>query len=92
MIGFLHTEKTSEFMASTLDHLQVTLENDYYKLFSLNDIFMIPNHIKKEIDNLTSREILKRAILIRDIDNQFKVRKNRKITFKKKILIIMARY
>ena len=92
MIGFLHTEKTSESMASTLDHLQVTLENDYYKLFSLNDIFMIPNHIKKEIDNLTSREILKRAILIRDIDNQFKVRKNRKITFKKKILIIMARY
>lgn len=35
MIGFLHTEKTSESMASTLDDLQVTLENDYYKLFSL---------------------------------------------------------
>ena len=60
--------------------------------FTMNDIFMIPNYIKKEINNLTSREILKRAILIRDIDNQFKVRKNRKITFKKKILIIMARY
>ena len=45
---------------------------------------MIPNYIKKEIDNLTSREILKRAILIRDIDNQFKGHKNRKITFKKK--------
>lgn len=35
MIGFLHTEKTSESMASTLDDLQVTLENDYCKLFSL---------------------------------------------------------
>lgn len=35
MIGFLHTEKTSESMASTLDDFQVTLENDYYKLFSL---------------------------------------------------------
>lgn len=35
MIGFLHAEKTSESMASTLDDLQVTLENDYYKLFSL---------------------------------------------------------
>ena len=35
MIGFLHTEKTSESMASTLDKLQLALENDYYKLFSL---------------------------------------------------------
>lgn len=35
MIGFLHQEKTSESMASTLDDLQVTLEGDYYKLFSL---------------------------------------------------------
>lgn len=52
--------------------------------FTMNDIFMIPNYIKKEINNLTSREILKRAILIRDIQNQFKGHKNRKITFKKK--------
>lgn len=35
MIGFLHAEKTSESMASTLDDLQLTLENDYSKLFSL---------------------------------------------------------
>jgi len=35
MIGFLHTEKTSESMASTLDSLQETLKNDYTKLFSL---------------------------------------------------------
>ncbi|MCI8760579.1 MAG: type II toxin-antitoxin system HicA family toxin [Clostridia bacterium] len=28
--------------------------------FTLNDIFMIPNYMKKEIDNLTSREILKK--------------------------------
>ena len=35
MIGFLHTEKTSESMASTLDKLQTILEDDYYKLFSL---------------------------------------------------------
>ena len=35
MIGFLHTEKTSESMASTLDNLQETLKNDYQKLFSL---------------------------------------------------------
>ena len=35
MIGFLHTEKTSESMASTLDFLQETLKDDYTKLFSL---------------------------------------------------------
>lgn len=35
MIGFLHTEKTSESMASTLDKLQQILKDDYYKLFSL---------------------------------------------------------
>ena len=35
MIGFLHTEKTSESMASTLDNLQEILEGDYYKLFAL---------------------------------------------------------
>ena len=35
MIVFLHTEKTSESMANTLDDLQVILEDDYYKLFSL---------------------------------------------------------
>lgn len=35
MIGFLHTEKTSESMASTLNDLQLSLEHDYSKLFSL---------------------------------------------------------
>lgn len=35
MIGFLHEEKTSASMASTLDLLQERLCDDYYKLFSL---------------------------------------------------------
>lgn len=35
MLGFLHTQKTSESMASTLDYLQEVLEEDYFKLFSL---------------------------------------------------------
>lgn len=35
MIGFLHKEKTSVSMASTLDYLQETLAEDYKKLFSL---------------------------------------------------------
>ena len=35
MIGFLHIEKTSESMASTLNDLQEILKNDYFKLFSL---------------------------------------------------------
>lgn len=35
MIGFLHTEKTSASMASTLDKLQELLQEDYYTHFSL---------------------------------------------------------
>ncbi len=35
MIGFLHEEKTSASMASTLDVLQERLGNDYYRLFHL---------------------------------------------------------
>ena len=35
MIGFLHKEKTSVSMASTLNYLQDLLQNDYTKLFSL---------------------------------------------------------
>ena len=35
MIGFLHKEKTSVSMASTLDYLQELLQDDYTKLFSL---------------------------------------------------------
>ncbi len=63
------------------------LEKNGFKVvnkFTMNDIYMIPNYMKKEIHNLTSREILKKAILIRDIDNQFKRHIDRKITFKKK--------
>lgn len=35
MIGFLHKERTSASMASTLDLLQERLSSDYYRLFSL---------------------------------------------------------
>ena len=35
MIGFLHNEKTSEAMASTIDHLEAILGPEFHKLFSL---------------------------------------------------------
>lgn len=63
------------------------LEDKGFKVvdrFTMNDIFMIPNTLKSKIKELTSREILKDAILIRDIENQSKENKNKKITFKKK--------
>ena len=63
------------------------LEDKGFKVvdrFTMNDIFMIPNTLKRKIKELTSREILKDAILIRDIENQFKENRNKKITFKKK--------
>ena len=63
------------------------LEDKGFKVvdrFTMNDIFMIPNTLKTKIKDLTSREILKDAILIRDIGNQLKGNKSKKITFKKK--------
>ena len=63
------------------------LEDKGFKVvdrFTMNDIFMITNTLKRKIKELTSREILKDAILIRDIENQFKENRNKKITFKKK--------
>ena len=63
------------------------LEDKGFKVadrFTMNDIFMIPNTLKRKIKELTSREILKDAILIRDIENKFKENRNKKITFKKK--------
>ena len=61
------------------------LEDKGFKVvdrFTMNDIFMIPNTLKSKIKELASREILKDAILIRDIENQFKENRNKKITFK----------
>ena len=55
-----------------INELCTILENKGFNIvdkFTMNDIFMVPNFMRKEIHNLTSREILKKAILIRDIDN-----------------------
>lgn len=70
-----------------INELCEILEDKGFKVvdrFTMNDIFMIPNTLKPKIKNLTSREILKDAILIRDIENEFKGNRNKKITFKKK--------
>ena len=71
----------------SISELCTILEDKGFKVidrFTMNDIFMIPNTLKSKIKELTSREILKDAILIRDIENQFKENRNKKITFKKK--------
>ena len=63
------------------------LEDKGFKVvnrFTMNDIYMIPNTLKSKIKNLTSREILKDAILIRDIKDKLSDNKTKKITFKKK--------
>ena len=63
------------------------LEDKGFKVidrFTMNDIFMIPDALKGKIKELTSREILKDAILIRDIEDQVKGNKSKKLTFKKK--------
>lgn len=68
-----------------VDELCKILENKGFKVvnkFTINDIFMIPKSLKTK--DLTSREILKKAVLIRDIENQLKNNISKKITFKKK--------
>lgn len=69
------------------NELCTILENKGFKVinkFIINDIFMIPNSTKNKMNNLTSREILKEAVLIRDIEEQFGVNMSKKITFKEK--------
>ena len=71
----------------SIDELCTILENKGFKVidkFTMDDKFMIPNTLKKKLNDLTSREILKDAILIRDIENQLKGNRTKKITFKKK--------
>ena len=71
----------------SIDELCTILENKGFKVidkFIMDDKFMIPNTLKNKLEDLTSREILKDAILIRDIENQLKGNRTKKITFKKK--------
>ncbi len=71
----------------SISELCTILEDKGFKVidkFTMDDIFMIPNTLKSKIKELTSREILKDAILIRDIGNQLKGNKSKKLTFKKK--------
>ena len=71
----------------SIDELCTILENKGFKVidkFTMDDKFMIPNTLKNKLKDLTSREILKDAILIRDIENQLKGNRTKKITFKKK--------
>ena len=68
-----------------LDKFYDLLENKGYSIsykFSMNDTYFIPKDL--EIDTMASREILSKAILVRDIINETKNKRDKKITFKKK--------
>lgn len=68
-----------------LDKLYDLLENKGYSIsykFSMSDTYFIPKNL--EIDTMISREILSKAILVRDIINETKNKRDKKITFKKK--------
>ena len=80
------SEITMKVICGT-EELCKILEDKGFKIvnrFTINDIFMIPNALKTKIKDLTSREILKDAILIRDIEYQLISNNSKKITFKKK--------
>lgn len=63
----------------TLENLYNILEKKQFKIiekFSLDDTYFIPQNLN--FDKLSTREILSKAVLIRDVKNK------RKLTFKKK--------
>lgn len=68
-----------------LNRFYELLENKGYSIsykFSMDDTYFIPENL--EINTMTSREILSKAILVRDIINETKNTRKKKITFKKK--------
>lgn len=70
-----------------VNELCMILENKGFKVvnkFTIKDIFMVPNALNSKLKDLTSRDILKEAVLIRDIENEFKGNRVKNITFKKK--------
>ena len=61
------------------------LEEKGFKIknvFSLDDIFMIPENL--DISNMSTRDILKQAVLIREVNRKLVNKIERKIIFKKK--------
>lgn len=61
------------------------LENKGFNIvekFSLNDTFFIPSNL--EVNKLSTREILKSAVLVRDIHDKITDNFKKKITFKRK--------
>jgi len=57
---------------------EITEESTY------TDIFMIPDYIINKMSDMESRDILKHAILIRNLENKTNNTTNKRITFKEK--------
>lgn len=69
----------------SFEELEMMLKRQCFKelnKYSTTDIFLIPNEI--DIKKETSREILKKAILLREFNGITTNRNSKKITFKKK--------
>lgn len=69
----------------TIEEIFKILENNNFKIiekFYLDDKYFIPKVLN--LNNLTSREILSNAILLRNFDEEIPNRKQYKLTFKRK--------
>lgn len=82
-MSFKNSNEITVKVKCELEEFYKILEKKDFKMieeFTLDDIYMIPSDL--QVENLTTREILSKAILIRDINeitfNQFK----KKITYK----------
>lgn len=70
----------------TLEELYKILEKKQFQItekFSINDTYFIPQNL--DIDKISTREILSKAVLVRDITRRIPIKKSEKtLTFKKK--------
>ena len=66
-----------------LDEFYKIIEEKWFKfcvVFSMNDTYFIPQNLK--LDKMTTREILSKAILVREIEDKTFGKMIKKITFK----------
>lgn len=69
----------------SIEELSVILGNKGFEtksIFSLDDIFLIPENL--DISKMSTRDILKHAVLIREVNRKLVNKIERKIIFKKK--------
>lgn len=82
-MGLKENNEITVKIKCNLDELYNILEKKGFKIvdkFSMDDAYFVPNEI--DLDKTNSREILMKAVLVRDITGKISNRRTKKMTFK----------